>query len=87
MHADDNDLDYARVAIRAGKRVGGAVVRNREKRMLREAFRVRQHELPAIDMICSVRATDVAVADYARALLKLSREAARKLERSARGRG
>jgi ribonuclease P protein component len=35
-----------RLAINASRRVGGAVVRNRLKRVLRESFRLRQAELP-----------------------------------------
>lgn len=34
-----NDLDRSRVGIRAGRVVGGAVVRNRARRRLREALR------------------------------------------------
>ena len=45
-----------RAAFIAGRRVGGAVARNRMKRLLREAFRVSQHEIPAgfdyLIMIC-----------------------------------
>ncbi len=35
-----------RVGIVASKRVGNAVVRNRCKRLLREVFRLNQHQLP-----------------------------------------
>ncbi len=37
-----NDLDYSRFGFSASKRVGGAVVRNRAKRLMREATRLRQ---------------------------------------------
>ncbi len=33
-----------------------AVVRNRLKRLLREAFRLRQHDLPALDLVLIPRA-------------------------------
>ena len=36
-----------RVGFAAGKKLGGAVVRNRVKRMLREAYRLFQHEIRA----------------------------------------
>jgi len=37
-----NDLEYSRFGFSASKRVGGAVVRNRAKRLMREATRLRQ---------------------------------------------
>jgi ribonuclease P protein component len=46
-----NDCGYARLGISVPKRVGDAVVRNRIKRQLREAFRAVQHELPAVDIV------------------------------------
>lgn len=66
----------ARVGVVAGKRVGGAVVRNRVKRRLREALR---RELPRVaagwDLVCGARppAAEVSYAELAdelRALLE-----------------
>ncbi len=73
-----NDLDHPRLGLAVSRRVGNAVVRNWNKRLLREAFRLVQHELPtAYDLVVSVRAHEPkALCEYKALLL----EAARRLE-------
>ena len=47
-----NQLDVTRVGVAAGKRVGSAVVRNRAKRLLREAVRTHfPHIAPGWDLL------------------------------------
>ncbi len=45
VFAIPNDLGHCRLGLSVGRRVGGAVVRNRIKRRLREAFRLIEAEL------------------------------------------
>lgn len=46
-----NGLGRARLGIVVSRRLGGAVARNRWKRLLRETFRLRRHALPAWDIV------------------------------------
>jgi ribonuclease P protein component len=45
-----NGLPVARLGIAAGKKIGGAVQRNRAKRLIREVFR-RNKPAPGIDVV------------------------------------
>ena len=44
--AAPNDLPRVRIGLTASKKVGGAVVRNRAKRLLREIYRRNKHLFP-----------------------------------------
>jgi ribonuclease P protein component len=44
--ARENGLDYPRLGISIGKSAGNAVIRNRIKRLVREAFRLNQQNIP-----------------------------------------
>lgn len=53
VFAMPNGRAFYRLGLAVGKRVGIATERTREKRMIREAFRLLQHELPrAEDCTC-----------------------------------
>jgi ribonuclease P protein component len=69
-----NDLGHPRLGLTVSRKVGDAVERNRWKRILREAFRLTQHKLPALDLICIPRGEKCpGLQRIAESLLALSR--------------
>ena len=64
--ATPNGLAHGRVGVIASRRVGGAVRRNRAKRLMREAFRLNKHLLAApldLVMIAAPRLPDTSRAE------------------------
>jgi ribonuclease P protein component len=47
VYARPNGLEVCRLGVAVGKAYGSAIRRNRLKRVIREAFRLSRHELPA----------------------------------------
>lgn len=70
VYALPNDLEYPRLGMSVGRKVGTAVRRNRIRRRLREAFRLMQHDFPrGYDLVAVVRPHEpLILADYQRIL-------------------
>jgi len=63
IRAIRNDLGQTRLGLSVSKKVGNAVVRNKWKRLIREAFRQQKNDIP-VGMDIVVRPKKGAIADY-----------------------
>jgi ribonuclease P protein component len=83
VYAIHNELSHPRLGMTVSRRHGPAVVRNRWKRLVREAFRLSQHELPAgIDLVVLPRmAQGAELAAVRESLVQLAQRVARKIKR------
>jgi ribonuclease P protein component len=82
VKAAANDTGVTRLGLSVSRKVGNAVARNRWKRLIREAFRLAQHDLPpGFDLV--VRPKAGAEPDFRRisaSLPMLTKRAARKIK-------
>jgi ribonuclease P protein component len=86
VYACENGLPHLRLGCSVSRKVGGAVQRNRLRRLYREAFRLTKHAMPAgLDLVLIPRRTDDPALEHLKtALPRLVDQIARRLAREAK---
>ncbi len=71
-----NGTNTTRLGVSVSRKHGGAVIRNRKRRRLKEAYRLLQNELPAgLDVVIVPRQRlDSRQSDYSKSLVRLLRK-------------
>jgi ribonuclease P protein component len=85
VYACENGLPYLRLGLSVSRKMGGAVQRNRLRRLYREAFRLTRHEMPVgLDLILIPRRQEPpSLTELKQSLPRLVSQAARRLAREA----
>jgi ribonuclease P protein component len=83
VSARPNGLEHSRLGLSVSRRYGGAVQRNRLRRLYREAFRLGRHELPSgLDLVMVPRSPKEPTLTVVRqSLFTLAWRLARRLEK------
>lgn len=83
VYACENGLPYLRLGLSVSRKMGGAVQRNRLRRLYREAFRLTRREMPTgLDIVLVPRTAEApTLEELKHALPRLVQQAAKKLTR------
>jgi ribonuclease P protein component len=86
VYGCENGLPHLRLGLSVSRKVGPAVLRNRLRRLYREAFRLTRHEMPVgLDLVLIPRSTEPpALDELKRSLPRLVNQIAQRLEREAK---
>ena len=83
LYGRENELGHPRLGLAVSQRGRSSVIRNRWKRLLREAFRLSQRDLPPFDLVCVPKvATAPGLAQLMASLPALARRVAQRIARS-----
>ncbi len=84
IRANRNKLNVTRLGLSVSRKVGNAVVRNRWKRLIRQAFRVQRLELPiGLDLVVRPRKGALCeLVGIERSISQLAQRVDRKLKKS-----
>ncbi|HMC63916.1 MAG TPA: ribonuclease P protein component [Gemmataceae bacterium] len=85
VYGCENGLPYLRLGLSVSRKIGQAVLRNRLRRLYREAFRLARHEMPVgVDLVLIPRSSEEpTLEELQRSLPRLVKQVARKLAREA----